>query len=123
MGISRVINRRSAVLGLLLVILATAGFGFAATNNVQNSRAGDGEGEIAGYNVTNISYGLNATDPEQFASVSFDVAGGQVVPTTVQARIGGGTWSAPCTESASRFTCSITGDVESAATLQVVAVQ
>jgi hypothetical protein len=127
MGVSRVINRRTAVLGLLLVILATAGFGFAATNNVQNSRAGDGEGDIAGFNVTDISYGLNATDPEQFASVSFDIAGGQVVPTKVKARIGTGTWSAPCTTSdgtmAARFTCVITGDVESAATLQVVAVQ
>jgi hypothetical protein len=127
MGISRVFNRRTAVLGLLLVILATAGFGFAATNNVQNSRAGDGTGAIAGYSVTNIHYELDANDPSQFASVSFDIAGGQAVPDTVRARAGAGPWSAPCTVPDSndpdRFTCVISGAVAPAETLQVVAAQ
>jgi len=127
MAISRVINRRTAVLGLLLVILATAGFGFAAQNTVPDSRAGDGTGDISGYEVTNIRYTLNSTDPTELNGVSFDLTGGTVVPQSVKARIVGEAWSAPCTTSSTampaNFVCSISGDVLGAEDLQVVAAQ
>jgi hypothetical protein len=127
MGISRVINRRTAVLGLLLVILATAGFGFAAQNTVNESWAGDGTGDISGYTVSNIRYTLNTTDPAELNGISFDLTGSAVVPLQVKARIVGEAWSPPCTTTSTsmpaNFVCSISGAVLDAENLQVVAAQ
>lgn len=99
MGISRVINRRTAVLGLLLVILATAGFGFAATNTVPSSAAGDGAEVISGYVVSDIDYVLNTTaDPAVITDVDFvltnDGSGHTAVPEVVEAQVdsSGGAW-------------------------------
>jgi hypothetical protein len=74
MGVSRVINRRTAVLGLLLVILATAGFGFAAGNTVAPSGAGDGTGVVSGFNITAVDYVLDAANPGLIAEVKFNLA-------------------------------------------------
>ena len=57
----------------LILILAAAIDGFAAANTVPDSGAGDGEGTIYGYEVTNIEYTLNATDPGNIDSVEFDI--------------------------------------------------
>jgi hypothetical protein len=98
MGVSRVINRRTAVLGLLLVILATAGFGFAASNTVPSTAAGDGAGVISGYNVTDIDYTLGGTNQSDIDQVDFNLAplatGGPVAPEVVQIELvaNSGTW-------------------------------
>ncbi len=129
MGVSRVINRRTAVLGLLLVILATAGFGFAASNSVPESRAGDGEGVISGFTITNISYSVNTTDPSMLSEVSFTVNGGTVVPGDVWVTLvdGSTTWD-DCTASSgatmpANFTCAVNVAVLAADELRVVAAQ
>jgi hypothetical protein len=87
MGISRVINRRTAVLGLLLVILATAGFGFAAVNTVAPSSAGDGAEDISGYAITNIDYVLDTNDPTLIDEVNFFLAGGTGAPNDVEVKL------------------------------------
>ncbi|MEX1158066.1 MAG: hypothetical protein WEC79_03965 [Thermomicrobiales bacterium] len=82
MGISRVINRRTAVLGLLLMILAAAGFGFAASNTVEVSGAGDGAATITGYDITNVDYSLDPGSPTVIDEIQFDVAAQAGGPTT-----------------------------------------
>jgi hypothetical protein len=74
--------RRLAVLGLF-AILAVAAFGFAASNTVEESFAGDGEGNISGFNVTDIDYELNTSNPPEISSVSF---------TLDPAPVDGGAW-------------------------------
>ncbi|HYI15729.1 MAG TPA: hypothetical protein VEX37_10075 [Thermomicrobiales bacterium] len=129
MGVSRIINRRSAVLGLLLVILATAGFGFAATNSVQPSRAGDGQAAISGYNVTQIDYQLVAGDPTNIDSVTFQLAGGAVAPGDVEVKlVSTSTAFFDCTQPGTAlpatYTCDITGvTVLAADEFRVVAAQ
>lgn len=120
MGVSRVINRRTAVLGLLLVILATAGFGFAAGNTVADSSAGDGQKVISGYTVDTITYNLDDTDPGYIEDVSFKLSGGAGIPAAgnVQVKLvqSGGTWY-DCTTSASGLPATYTCDTESAVTV------
>lgn len=92
MGVSRIINRRTAVLGLLLVILATAGFGFAAQNTVPQTAAGDGAASISGYTVGNVDYTLDTTNyPGEITMVSFtltvDSTANPNAPEFVQAQL------------------------------------
>ncbi len=128
MAVSRVFNRRTAVLGLLLVILATAGFGFAASNTVQTSRAGDGQATISGYNVTQIDYTLE-TDPSNIDSVSFQLAGGATAPGDVKVKLvqTGTTWfncSQGGTTLPATYTCDVSNTtVLSADEFRVVAAQ
>jgi hypothetical protein len=130
MGVSRVINRRTAVLGLLLVILATAGFGFAASNTVDQSSAGDGSTAISGYDIENIDYTL-AGDPTLLSSVSFDLNGGVGDPDVGEVKVQlnslvPGQWF-DCTGGGvgTVYTCAINGSVTVAAAdiFRVVAVQ
>ncbi len=130
MGVSRVINRRTAVLGLLLVILATAGFGFAASNTVESSSAGDGATTISGYAIADIDYTL-AGDPSTIQSVSFTLNGGVGDPDVGDVKVkldstvanqwfdctGGGVGTT--------YTCTVGGAVTVAAAdlFRVVAVQ
>lgn len=77
------------------LVLATVAYGFAASNDVAISNAGDGEKAISGYHVTNVTYDLNATDPINLDGLSFDIApdnsGAQ--PDTVKVQLtAGGAW-------------------------------
>jgi hypothetical protein len=64
------------------VVLAASGFGFLASNNVSTSYAGQGQGTIAGYNVSHVTYtsedgvelGLSGDNGSTYIeSVSFDL--------------------------------------------------
>jgi hypothetical protein len=66
-------GRRLAVLALF-AILAMSAFGFAAQNNVANSNAGAGAGDVNAFNITNISYELSATNYGVITSVTFDIS-------------------------------------------------
>lgn len=68
-------NYRYRIITLLVlaVVLSAATYGFAAANTVPAGVAGEGEGAISGYTVTNVNYLLDSTDPTSFASVSFDL--------------------------------------------------
>lgn len=131
MSVSRIINRRTAVLGLLLVILATAGFGFAASNDVPASSAGDGMDTISGYTVTGITYDLDDTDPGMIAGVGFNLSGGVGLPPTGNVKVKlvqtGGSWfTCSTTDTAldADYTCAVTGvTVLAANEFRVVAAQ
>lgn len=97
----RRMNLRVLVALAIIAILATAAYGFAASNTVQKSRAGDGSGAISGYTVTNISYQIDTTDPGLIAGVTFDT---NVAAKTVKAQLtANGSWY-QCTGSNNNLT-------------------
>jgi hypothetical protein len=66
-------RRRLAVILAAAAALAFAAYAFTASNTVPDSKAGDGDGAITGYTVTNIAYQLEAANPANIDSVSFDL--------------------------------------------------
>lgn len=92
----------------IVAALAVAAFGFAASNTVPGSRAGDGSGTVSGYTVSNINYNLSMSNPSQIDSVSFtlDASAGDVYVSVD----GGTTWTA-CTGGPTNWTCDFSPDV------------
>jgi hypothetical protein len=97
MSLQRVFSIRGIAVTFGVLLVSVAAYGFAASNVVPESRAGDGSEAISGYTVSNVSYTLNATDPSTIEKVSFSldetVVGTAVLPTDVQAQIVSGTGS------------------------------
>lgn len=60
------------VLGLALVVglLAAGTYAFTATNTVAASKAGDGNGDISGFAISDVQYTPNA-DGDKISSVNF----------------------------------------------------
>jgi hypothetical protein len=118
-------NLRVLIALAIIAILATAAYGFAASNTIADGgHARDGTGTVSGYTVTNVAYTV-ATDPTILASVSFDL---DASATTVKASLNnGGNWDdcAPGSTTNS-WTCSIgswSAPVKTVTKLRVVAVQ
>lgn len=77
------------------LILVGSAYGFAASNTVPTSGAGDGAGTISGYTIGGVSYVLNSTDPSKITTVNFTVTptGTNPQPTTVKVQlVSNGTW-------------------------------
>jgi len=110
--------RRLAVIALF-AILAVSAFGFAASNTVPQSRAGDGSGDIAGFTVENIHYNINASDPALLSSVQFTLNPPLAVGGSVYATVDGTNWIS-CSAT-TPHTCPTTVTVLSAEDLRVVA--
>lgn len=116
--------RRLIMLGILGLIAITT-IGFAATNTVPASNAGDGQAAISGYTVTNVHYTLDTTSPSNVTQVSFTLS--PALPVGGATRIslnGGSTWLAAgaCTGT-SNVTCTATVAVSALSNLRVVAAQ
>ena len=107
----------------LAAIVAPAAYAFTASNTVPTTNAGSGSGSISGYTVSNVSYTLNAANPQNVDAVSFTIS-----PTsgTVKAQlVSGGSWYS-CTNSAGSVSCATTSPQATAAgvnQLTVVAAQ
>ena len=96
-------RRRTAVIIAVAAALAFAAYAFTAANTVPASKAGDGNGAISGYTVSNIAYQLEALNPANIDSVSFtpDAAAGTVKAKVVAlsptftdcTNTGGNNWS------------------------------
>ena len=107
-------GRRLAVFALF-AILALSAFGFAASNTVEPTNAGDGTGEVSGGDVTNVHYTVGLVGGEPMVTgVTFDYTS-DVAPGTVAAGVvdsggvilGGGV----CSGSGS-YTCTFDAPVE-----------
>jgi hypothetical protein len=117
--------RKLIAIGAVLVALAIVGF--AATNSVPGTRAGNGAGQISGYTVSNVTYNVDSTNPEYLASVEFDL---DAAAKTVKVRLqsSGGAWHS-CTDAdgagpGNHWTCDTTGQaIQPMDELRVVAVQ
>lgn len=116
---------RLVVMFAVALIFATAAYGFAASNTVPTSNAGDGSGTISGYTVSAVHYTLNATNPANIDSVTFTVS--PAIPATgsvVVKLVASGTTFKTCTPSGTTVTCTAMGiPVSSADQLQVIAAQ
>lgn len=117
------------LVGLALVgMLAMVGYGYAATNTVDPSNAGDGVGAVSGYTISNIHYGLDSNTPSNLASIEFDT--NPVLPSNGSVRVSvddGASWlpSGDCSVSGATVTCGVTTTVavEDVTLLRVVAAQ
>ena len=121
---------KKVVLVVLVAVLVAVGFAYAAANTVPVTGAGDGSGDISGYEVTDVHYTLVDGNPANIAMVDFKLTPKSPLtfaPTTVSVQlITSGTWfdcDAPVSPS-THWTCSITGvTVLAANNLRVVAAQ
>lgn len=124
----RFVLPRILLMFLAFAMMSTVVYGFAAANTVPDSGAGDGEGTISGYTISNIGYTLDSDDPQTLASVKFDIAADEddVSADLVKVRLDESTttWY-DCTVAAGTATCSVAGTeikVVDADTLTVVAI-
>jgi hypothetical protein len=120
--VNRKRKRRIALVALLAFVLGTTAFAYAASitfNGASNAgAAGQGSGDISGYDVTNILYTLDDNDPSNLTGVTFELS--PATATTVKAKINAmGSWST-CTGGPT-WTCALTGTALSATSLQVAA--
>jgi predicted small secreted protein len=121
---------KKIILVVLVAILVAVGFAYAAANTVPVTGAGDGNGTISGYTVTEVHYTLDSNNPANIAMVEFKLTPQDPLasaPTTVRVQlITGGTWficNAPQAPS-THWTCSINNvTVLQAGNLRVVAAQ
>ena len=126
MFLSRLVRFRTIVVVVLALIFAVTAYGFAATNTVASTNAGDGSAAISGYSITNVHYNLNATDPSKIDSVTFTIspsvpAGGTVAIKLVTT---GTTYSSCVVSGGTAVSCTTTGATALAANeLRVVAAQ
>jgi hypothetical protein len=89
---------------ILALILAAAVYGFAAANTVPDTYAGDGQGTILGYTVSNVVYNLNADgNPADIDSVTFTL---NATASVAYISFDGGTSWSSCTPAGMNVTCS-----------------
>ena len=81
----RALRRGPLQLITALAIFAVGGAAFTAVNTVDPSSAGEGAAAISGFNVTNIAYNLDATNPPNVTTVTFTAtaANGDAVNTSL----------------------------------------
>jgi hypothetical protein len=117
-------GRRAVAAVVFMALVMTATYAFTAANTVEASKAGDGAGSVSGYNVTNVHYTLNASDPGAVDSVSFNLDSAPVAGSTIKARLSPtGTWF-DCTNAGVAVSCTTTGATVLGATeLRVVVAQ
>ncbi len=112
---------------LLLFVLAGSTYAFAATNTVPPSIAGDGEGAISGFVVSDIEYSITGTD---ITGVAFELSPTAPSGAKVQAAIGTttpvNTALVNCSGSGTSWTCSFSAGyvtIKDSAALRVVVFQ
>jgi hypothetical protein len=116
--------RRVLLIGLF-GLLAVLSYGFAASNTVDSSNAGDGQSGISGYTVTNVHYVLDGTNPSNVSSLTFNLSPALPAGGATRISLNGGTsWLAAgdCTGT-STVTCTATVAVTALSNLRVVAAQ
>ena len=103
---------RFLVLLVMAIVLSAATYGFAAANSVPDGVAGEGFGNISGYNISNVVYTLDGSDPTQFASVAFTL---DANASDVYAGLGDGSliYWIDCGGGPLNFTCNLTGSTVS----------
>jgi len=112
---------------LLVLILATAAFAFAAQNTMPLvTVAGEGAQTISGYDVQNVNYNLNtAVNPSLITSVDFDLvpAAPLTLNVTVQLDSTGGAFYSCTSGDGTNWSCDTTAtaiDVPTADRLRVI---
>ena len=101
------LGRPFALVGVLAIAATT--IGFAVSNTVPASKAGDGTGAVSGYTITNITYTLNATNSDDIDLVEFDLDTAPAAGANIELRLDstGGVWYA-CTNVVAAIDCITT---------------
>ena len=101
-------TRRIAGIALLSIVALSA-FGFAAANTVPASQAGDGNGAVSGYTISNVHYTLNAANPRNIDKVTFKLNVAPIAGSTMEVKLvaAGTVWYA-CTNVTVTLTCDTT---------------
>jgi hypothetical protein len=94
---ARLINVRNAAIVIAALMIGSLAFGFAASNTVPATNAGDSGTTISGYTVTDVSYVLNSTNSANLDAVKFSIAADGAAadaPSTVKIKLvaAGSTW-------------------------------
>lgn len=79
-------------------VMALAGTAYTNANTFATEpKAGSGAQSISGYEVSDVHYDLNATDPQNIDSIDFTLDGQPASTATIQYRLADGSaWSADC---------------------------
>ena len=120
---------RILIAGVLAAVGATAAFGFANSNTVPATGAGDGHTAVSGYTVTAVTYTLE-TEPSLIDKYQFTLTpiGANPAPTVVKAKlVAAATTYTTCTNSAgTTWVCDPAAGAQSvlsADDLRIIAVQ
>ncbi|HSL42967.1 MAG TPA: hypothetical protein VK897_06010 [Anaerolineales bacterium] len=111
-------------IALLVLVLATAAFAFAATNTMPGvTSAGEGARTISGYTVSAVDYNLNATTPSNIDSVGFTLAPAAPITSTVKiGLVTGGSFYNCTSADGTNWSCNTPGATVSASNeLRVIA--
>ncbi len=81
------------------LVMAAASYGYATSNSISASRAGDGTGAISTYGVSGVQFGLDVNDPSLITRATFSLAGSVGAQTAAVRFNTSGTW----------YGCSISG--------------
>jgi hypothetical protein len=106
----RLFTVRRLVVLLGAAVVAVAVGGFAASNTVPATGAGDGSGNITGFTISNVHYTLDAIDPTRIAQTTFTLAPAPSPIGTIRIKLvaAGATWYS-CTAAGADVTCTTTG--------------
>lgn len=120
-------NRRSwALVAPLAVALGSGAYAYTASNTVGATQAGDGSGAITGFVVSSVKYNLNASNPSNIDSVTFNLDSTPSAGSTLKAQLAAaGSWYT-CTNVTTAVTCVVTSPqatVAGASNLRVVIAQ
>ena len=117
----RFLRPRTLLAVMLVLVLAAAVYGFAASNSVPATAAGDGSAVISGYNITSVAYTLNGADPGLLDGVAFTISPTTAGTVRIKLVAAGSTWYT-CANASGSVTCNTTGaTVLAADELRVVA--
>jgi hypothetical protein len=106
-------TRRFALAALLAGIVSSSAYAFTASNTVNASSAGYGQQAISGYIASNISYALDASNPQNIDSVTFTISPTTASTVKVQL-VTGGSWYS-CNNAAGTVTCGTTSPTQATA--------
>jgi len=115
--------------GVAIVAIAMIGVVMASTasNTVPDSKAGEGQGTITGYDISTVHYQLNASDPSKIDAVTFKLDSAPIAGSTIKVKVGSASTSwYSCTTVTTAATCatlSPPASVAAANELKVVVAQ
>jgi len=95
--------------GIAVAAVIVKSFALTASNTLPDSVAGAGSATISGYTVSAVHYNLNATNPQNIDSVTFNVDVAPPSGATLKAKLvaAGSTYYA-CTNVTTAVTCATT---------------
>lgn len=108
---------------MMAAVSSVATYGLSSSNTPPVTRAGAGARPVSGYTVTNVHYNLNATDPRNIDSVTFDVDVGPPAGAAMKVKLeSAGTAWYGCSARGVTLTCDTTVPQVTAAVADELAV-